>query len=270
MVQTFADAYNGARGILPFEDIGQSGAVSGAITASGQTVVVPVAAQNGVVFAWWGTFAGIALAFEACYEESLSNWVAVSAQSASGGSPATSVSSISTLAAYEVYAPGALAVRIRSTAYTSGTMNVRAVPVSMMQDVAPAVAGGNLIIGGVQAYASSGGISSVNRLLSAAASVNATSVKAAAGRLYKVRGYNSAAAVRYLKLYNKASAPTVGTDVPVAVHALKPSDVFDVDFGSIGEYFATGIAFALTTGSSDADTGALTAADIVGMSTFYI
>jgi hypothetical protein len=84
-----------------------------------------------------------------------------------------------------------------------------------------------------------------------------------------IRGYNAAAAVRYLKIYNKATAPTVGTDTPILTFALKPSDNFDIDFQAIGYYFATGIGFALTTGSADADTGALTAADVVGMNVIY-
>jgi hypothetical protein len=39
-------------------------------------------------------------------------------------------------------------------------------------------------------------------------------VKASAGQVYSLFVSNINAAVRYLKLYNKASAPTVGTDVP--------------------------------------------------------
>lgn len=264
MPQSVAELYMGARGSLPFEDMAQSGTVSGAITASGQSVVVSISAYNGAVFAWWGTFAGINLSFEAAYEPTLTNWVAISALPASGGSPVTSLSNLSSANAYEVYAPGALAVRIRASAFTSGTMNVRAIPVAMMQDIAPAIAGGSLVIA-AQASAGSGGLASVSRLASAAASVNATVAKASAGRLYKIYGYNAATTVRYLKLYNKASAPTVGTDVPVVTIPLTPSREFDVDLGVIGQYFSTGIAYALTTGATDADTGALTAADVVGL-----
>lgn len=108
----------------------------------------------------------------------------------------------------------------------------------------------------------------VGRLVSAAGTTNATSVKASAGDLFEVIGYNAAASVRYLKLYNKASAPTVGSDTPVMTIALKPSDAFKVDLPQ-PLYFSTGIAYALTTGSADADTGALTAADVVGLNIVY-
>ncbi len=48
------------------------------------------------------------------------------------------------------------------------------------------------------------------------ADTNATSVKASAGTHYGVQAGNVNAAARYLKLYDKATAPTVvGTDVPV-------------------------------------------------------
>lgn len=106
-----------------------------------------------------------------------------------------------------------------------------------------------------------------SRIASAAATTNATSAKASAGDLWTVHGYNAAASVRYLKFYNKASAPTVGTDVPTITLAIGPSQAFRFDLG--GHYFSTGIAYALTTGSADADTGALTLADIVGLTISY-
>lgn len=107
----------------------------------------------------------------------------------------------------------------------------------------------------------------VARLISAAGTTNATAGKTSAGDLWTATGYNAAATVRYLKIYNKASAPTVGTDTPVLTIALKPTDAFNLQF--CGQYFATGISFAFTTGSADADTGALTAADIVGFALTY-
>lgn len=105
-----------------------------------------------------------------------------------------------------------------------------------------------------------------SRIVSAAASTNATSAKATAGTLKHITGYNAAAAVRYLKLYNKATAPTVGTDTPVLTIALAPSSFF-----SIGQefYFSAGIAYALTVNAADADATALTAADVVGLNLAY-
>ncbi|MCF6118535.1 hypothetical protein L2449_16785 [Mesorhizobium muleiense] len=103
-------------------------------------------------------------------------------------------------------------------------------------------------------------------LASAAASTNATSVKASAGDLWCISGFNAAASVRYLKIFNKASAPTVGTDTPILNLAL-PVGAFNLNLG--GHYCSTGIAFALTTGAALLDTTALTAADIVGLTLTY-
>lgn len=107
----------------------------------------------------------------------------------------------------------------------------------------------------------------VKRLVSAAGSTNPDFAKASAGTLFEVIGYNAAASVRYLKIFNKASAPTVGTDTPVLTIPLPPAAAFAIDFPALP--FATGIAFCLTTGVADADTGALTAADVVGLNILY-
>lgn len=107
-----------------------------------------------------------------------------------------------------------------------------------------------------------------SRIVSAAASTNGTSAKASAGDVFRVSGYNANAAARYLKIYNKASAPTVGTDTPVWTEYLAPQSKFELSFPK-GLYLGTGIAYALTTGSADADTGALTAGDILGLNLAY-
>lgn len=107
------------------------------------------------------------------------------------------------------------------------------------------------------------------RLPSAAASTNATSVKASAGDVFKITGFNANAAARYLKLYNKASAPTVGTDAPIWTEYLPAQEKFSIDFDAAPLHFTLGIAYALTTGVADADTGALTAADVLALNGSY-
>lgn len=137
-------------------------------------------------------------------------------------------------------------------------------------DVTAATPAGTNLIGRAVADASAatGGIASTSRVMSAAASTNATSAKTSAGRLYSIQGYNAAATVRYLKLYNKSSAPTVGTDTPVKTLALPPGCAFAFDWSN-GYSFSAGIAYALTTGSADSDTGSLTSGDILGLNVDY-
>jgi hypothetical protein len=105
-----------------------------------------------------------------------------------------------------------------------------------------------------------------HRIVSAAASTNATSAKATNGTLKRVIGYNAAASARYLKFYNSTGAPTVGTDTPRMTIYLPASTGFALDFD---DYFSQGIAYALTTGSADNDTGALTAGDVLGLNVSY-
>lgn len=101
--------------------------------------------------------------------------------------------------------------------------------------------------------------------LISANTTNATSVKGSAGTLYYVGGFNTNAAARYLKFYNKASAPTVGSDTPVWTFLIPPNSTGAALSAAIppqGIAFSLGIAFALTTGVADADTGAVAAAEI--------
>lgn len=144
----------------------------------------------------------------------------------------------------------------RPIGYDDGTKTVQ--PVDATHPL-PVTLGGTVTIG------SSTG-TTVHRLLSAAASVNATNVKAAAATVNQIIGYNASTYVRYLKLYNKASAPS-DADTPTHTIALPPSTGFALDLG--GFAFATGFGYRLTTAVADNDTGALTAGDIVGLNICY-
>ncbi len=264
---------------------------TGNITTNGGIVSAYVQEYSGAIISMkTSSLSGHTAVFEVSNDASLNasgewdgtsgTWYGIQAIRTNAATVEAGPTTLSATPAYGWYLPtGAWKfIRIRATAHTSGTAtwtiapddNPYSIPVSTLTTI-PALVAGTALIGdvGMQVRATAGGISTVVRLISAAATTNATVVKGSAGRLYKIRGYNAAAAVRYLKLYNKATAPTVGTDTPVATIALAPSAVFDLDMSDIGQYFATGIGFALTTGSADADTGALTAADVVGMAVWY-
>src|SRR5690606_5833863 len=79
----------------------------------------------------------------------------------------------------------------------------------------------------------------------AAANTNAASVKAAAGRLHQVQVTNVAAYAVYLKLYDKASSPTVGTDTEVLTFGVPAGGSINIPFVG-GLPFAAGIAIAIT------------------------
>ncbi len=72
-------------------------------------------------------------------------------------------------------------------------------------------------------------------------------IKASAGQLYSLSAYNSNAGVRYLQLYNKATAPTLSTDTPVMTFPLLATGITHVPLPSVGAAFSTGISWAYTT-----------------------
>lgn len=106
-----------------------------------------------------------------------------------------------------------------------------------------------------------------HRLLSAAADTNSTLVRAGAGNVSRIIGHNAAAAVRYIKLYDKATAPTVGTDTPKLTLAVPASAPFNIDLA--GFPFALGIGFGIVTGAADNSTAAPVAGDILGLNILY-
>lgn len=99
--------------------------------------------------------------------------------------------------------------------------------------------------------------------INAAASTNATSLKASAGQVYSVDVFNVAAYDVFLKFYNKASAPTVGTDTPVWTIPIKAGAGYSNVF-MLGKAFSTGIAYAITKLQADSDTTAVAALDVTG------
>lgn len=127
------------------------------------------------------------------------------------------------------------------------------------------VTGGALTVPG--ASAATGGIPSTARLLSAAASVNATSVKTTPARLYSIQGRVVRGTDCYLKIYDKASAPS-DSDTPRKTLTLPAGAGFAFDW-AVGIQLTLGLGYRITTGSADNDTGALTAGDVTGLNLDY-
>ena len=110
------------------------------------------------------------------------------------------------------------------------------------------------------------GASAFHHLISTA-STNATSVKSSAGTINDITLSNAGASVRYFKLYNKASAPTVGTDTPVRTVLIPPNATVNITGAPAGLRLSTGIAFAITGGIAVADATAVGLSEVaVGMS----
>jgi hypothetical protein len=87
-------------------------------------------------------------------------------------------------------------------------------------------------------------------------------IKSSAGQVGGWYIYNNATSVRYVKLYDKASAPVLATDTPEMTIPIPASSAANVEFAN-GIEFTLGIGWAATTGVADADTGAPAANDVV-------
>lgn len=93
------------------------------------------------------------------------------------------------------------------------------------------------------------------------AQVTGSIVKASAGGIFEMYVSNSNAAARYLKLYDKATAPTA-SDTPIRTYYLPPLSGTPIPVTD-GIKFVNGISLRASTGVADADTGAPTANDVV-------
>lgn len=100
---------------------------------------------------------------------------------------------------------------------------------------------------------------------SSAATDNATIVQATLTRLRQITGYNAKSSAVWLKLYDKATAPTSG-DTPAKRYYLLPSCGFTFD---LDRYFINGLGYRLVTGSADNDATAIAVGDILGLNLDY-
>lgn len=117
--------------------------------------------------------------------------------------------------------------------------------------------------------ASTGGATPYSFIAAAGANQDSTVVKSSAGTLYSLTVGTTTASVRYVKVYDKSTAPT-SADTPVlrlAVPATAGLSV-SVPLPPCGAVFSNGIAFRITTGAADNDANAATAADTLLNATY--
>jgi hypothetical protein len=95
-----------------------------------------------------------------------------------------------------------------------------------------------------------------------AATTNATSVKASNASINNLIVSNNGAGVAYFKLYDKASAPTIGTDTPVATILIPINATVVIPGGTVGTRTGTGLAYGITGGMAVADTTAVAATQV--------
>lgn len=238
--------------------------VYGSITGSSQTVVMNVERISNVVITMVATsLVGHNISFE--YSNNSSNgtdgnWY--STQVVRSNANTVEVAS-GVLAATPVYGWEASVnaykwFRVRSTAHTSGTAAYTFRAGAYATEPIPAIQ-----VTGTQAVSGTVALTTpAASNINSAATTNATVIKSSAGTLFNVIVSNSGASKAYLKFYNKTTAPTVGTDIPVMVMVLDATSTTSMNFGVLGHRFTTGIGIAITGAMADNDTTAVAASQV--------
>lgn len=103
----------------------------------------------------------------------------------------------------------------------------------------------------------------LKHFLSVGSTTNSTLVHGGPTLVTHIHAGNTTATVYFLKLFAKATAPTCGTDVPVATFPIPPTPASGtapplvVAGGAL--QFPLGVGFCITSGIADNDTGAAAA-----------
>lgn len=239
---------------------------TGAITANGQTIVADVSTTSNIVVYVTGTFATHTGTFEGSLDGT--TWFGLQAVRSNANTIELTSGSLSAAPAYswELSVNGLTNFRIRATTHGSGTANWRIQPAPFATEPIPAAqvsavqpVNGTLTSAGTTVNTPA---TPTVYVLNSLATANLQFIKATAGTVYSVFASNANAAVRYLKLYNKATAPVVASDVPVMVIAIPPTSHVHLNLGALGHRFTTGIAHAIVTGIADTDGTAVAAAEV--------
>ena len=99
------------------------------------------------------------------------------------------------------------------------------------------------------------------KLLCAANTTGVSVKQNSPGQVYGYILANSSASIRYVKLYDKASAPIVGTDVPVVTIPVPAGAGANMAL-ALGISFVNGIGIGITAGLADTDATAPAANDV--------
>ncbi len=252
--------------------------ITGDITAIQATIGTPVAggtvsgdvsrASNVMAFCT-GTFSTVNCTFEGSLEATGdTNWFGIQAVRSNANTIETATGNLSAQPAYgwEMSVNALRRVRVRCTARTSGTQSWRFVqgtyatePIPAAQVSATQPVSGTVTVTSTRITPNAADGHSTSFHLISAATTNDTLVLTGAHAIGMISATNSNAAIRYLKVYNKATAPT-SSDTPIMTIALKPGETTFVDANSPIRC-SLGIGIRLTTGIAVADTGAVAAAE---------
>lgn len=243
--------------------------VPGGAATAGSAVEITLAGASTLTVQVVGTYSG-ALNLQVMADGA--NWVTV------GGLPMFNINTgvflsaiTSTLqSAFQSEVAGFLKARITGLSPMTGSVvvTIRASPNTSIISLGTSLPSGFSTIGAVniaalQSLSVKGLTVNGNTLstLNAAATTNATLLKASAGTIYAINAMNASAALRYVRIYNLTVAPTVGTSIPIMVIAIPSTSSKEIQF-SLGITMSTGISYSITGGASATDATVVAAGDV--------
>ena len=254
--------------------------ITGDITAVQATIGTPVAggavsgdvsrASNVMAFCT-GTFAGVNVTFEGSLEATGdTNWFGIQAVRSNANTIETATGALSAQPVYgwEMSVNALKRVRVRCTARTSGTQSWRFVQGTYATEPIPAaqVSATQPVSGTVTATVTPPA-PATPYFRNSTADTNGALVLTGTSGVQAFYATNEGASVAYVKLYNKATAPTVGTDVPEMTIPV-PAAVGGVPgvanpvIGFQGFRFALGLGIAITGAAAHTDTTAVAAGQV--------
>lgn len=158
--------------------------------------------------------------------------------------------------------------RVRTTAHTSGTATYTLLPGSYATEPIPAVqVTGTQGVSGTVTATVTPPAPATPYFVHSAATTNGALILTGTSSVHSLWATNEGASPAYIKLYNKATAPTVGTDVPemtipIPAAASGVPGVANPNMGFIPFRFALGLGIAITRNAVYTDTTAIGAGEV--------
>ena len=178
---------------------------------------------------------------------------------------ATEVTAAALLSAAQAIktAAEALAGRTLDTSAISGTVALDSATLSALEGVNATVSGTVTVTAGTVNPV----VPATPYFLNSAATTNGALILAGTSNVSSFYATNEGATAAYIKLYNKATAPTVGTDVPemtipVPAAVSGVPGVATIPIGFHGFRFALGLGIAITRNAVHTDTTAIGAGEV--------
>lgn len=225
------------------------------ITSSSDSVITGnIDGYAGVSVIVWGTHAGINLTPQISADGVNWDTCTMTRNATNAVNQATGVITTNATRGWYVTTGGVRFFRLLATAYTSGPLNVRLTPTvtGLTQVVTVIPSGTQTVSGTVTANntltTSSGATTNYTNLDLNTTGVN---IKASKTHITELYTYNNTGATIYVKLYNKASAPT-SVDTPARVFGVKAGEGTPLINGS-GMQCALGFGLRCVTGVADGD-----------------